>query len=289
VSSGRAARGEAHTSQAQDGQRGSRGGASPAIAREAATVVLARDGRAGVEVLLLERHPGSRMAPGAHAFPGGRVEAADAPPDAERLCWGLTATAAAARLQTVAPPERAIGFWIAAIREAFEEAGLLLAYDRRGAPFVPGRSAAARFAEHRRRVRADSQAFRAMVIEERLVLATDRMAYWAHWITPEERPVRYDTRFFVAAAFPEGTADPDGLEVIGARWLTPGDAVARHRAGELLLPGVTQQILATVEVYPTAAALLAAAPSREIRPVRPRIVLKDGQERILLPEDPDWF
>src|SRR5262245_61095891 len=229
------------------------------------------------------------MAPRAHALPGGRVEASDAPSDAERFCRGLTAAAAAARLRTVTPPERAIGFWVAAIREAFEEAGLLLAYDRSGAPFLPDAPAAERFAEHRRRVRADSRAFRAMVIEEQLGLATDRMAYWAHWITPEERPVRYDTRFFVAAAFPEGTADPDGLEVIGFRWLTPGDAVARHRAGELVLPAVTQQILATVGAYPTVTALLAAAPGREIRPVRPRIVLRDGKERILMPDDPGWF
>jgi len=282
----RAVREEAHTSQAQGGQPG---GKSPVVAREAATVVLARDGVAGVEVLLLERHPGNRMAPGAHAFPGGRVEASDAPPDADRLCRGLTAAAAAASLRTVTPPERAIGFWIAAIREAFEEAGLLLAYDRSGAPFVPEAGTAERFAEHRRRCRADSRAFRVMVVEERLGLATDRMAYWAHWITPEERPVRYDTRFFVAAAFPHGTPDPDGMEVIGFRWLTTGDAVARHRAGELVLPAVTQQILATVGAYPTVAALLAAAPAREIRPVRPRIVLRDGKERILLPDDPDWF
>src|SRR5262245_60843333 len=116
----RAAREEAHTSQGPEGRRGPRGEPSPPIAREAATVVLARQGAGGVEVLLLERHPGNRMAPGAHAFPGGRVEASDAPSDAERLCRGLTAAAAAARLRTVTPPERAIGFWIAAIREAFE-------------------------------------------------------------------------------------------------------------------------------------------------------------------------
>lgn len=261
----------------------------PVVAREAATVLLARDAAAGVEVLLLERHRASRMAPGAFAFPGGRVEPSDAPPDADRLCRGLTADAAAAILRDVTPPERAIGFWIAALREAFEETGLLLAYDRAGAPFAPDAPAAAPLADYRRRCRADSGVFRAMLLAERLRLATDRMAYWAHWITPEERPVRYDARFFVAAAFPHGAADPDGREVVGFRWLTPAAALAHHRAGDLTLPGVTQEILASVGAYSTVAALLAAAPAREIRPIRPRIVLRDGREKILLPDDPGWF
>jgi 8-oxo-dGTP pyrophosphatase MutT (NUDIX family) len=189
----------------------------------------------------------------------------------------------------VTPPERAIGFWIAALREVFEETGLLLAYGPHGAPFAPDRAAADRLGEDRRRCRADSGTFRAMLLADGLRLATDRMAYWAHWITPEERPVRYDTRFFVAAAPPHGAADPDGTEVVGFRWLTPEAALAQHRAGDLTLPGVTREILASVGVHPTVAALLAAAPSREIRPVRPRIVLEDGKERILLPDDPGWF
>src|SRR5262249_38078656 len=246
-------------------------------------------GAAGLEVLLLERHRGSRMAPGAYAFPGGRVEAADAPADAERLCRGLSAAAAAARLPDVRPPERAIGFWIAARREGFEETGLLLACDAAGRPLVTDARAAARFAEHRRRCRADSRFFRTMLLEEALRLATDRMAYWAHWITPEERPVRYDTRFFVAAAFPDGAPEPDGVEVVGYRWLTPAAAVAQHRAGDLTLPGVTQQILASVGNSASVAALLAAAPAREIRAIRPRIVWADGKEKILLPDDPGWF
>src|SRR3990172_1038847 len=124
-----------------------RGEHVPVIARAAASRGLARAPPAGVAVLLLERHGSSRMAPGAFAFPGGRVEPSDAPPDADRLCRGLTADAAAPILHDVTPPERAIGFWIAALREAFEETGLLLAYDREGAPFAPDAPAAARLAE----------------------------------------------------------------------------------------------------------------------------------------------
>ncbi|HEV8674563.1 MAG TPA: NUDIX hydrolase [Methylomirabilota bacterium] len=260
----------------------------PVVARDAATVILARDAAGGAEVLLLERHGRSRMAPGAFAFPGGRVEADDSAPDWERLCRGLTA-AEAARVLPDVPPSQAIGFWTAAIREVFEETGLLLAYDRAGAPFASRTLASTPIAEYRARCRDDSRAFRALVAGEGLALATDRMAYWAHWITPEERPVRYDTRFFVAAAPPGGTPEPDGIEVVGARWLTAAAALAQHRAGALTLPAVTQEILGSIRPYPTATALVAAAAAREIRPIRPRIVLADGQERILLPGDPGWF
>jgi len=255
----------------------------PAVAREAATVVLARDAAGGIEVLLLERHRASPMAPGAFAFPGGRVEAGDGGPEWEPFCRGLTVTAAAAVLADVQPAARAIGFWVAALREAFEEAAILLAYDRDGQPADGERLRNARSRA------TEPGAFRRLLAAEALVLATDRMAYWAHWITPEERPVRYDTRFFVAMAPPDATAEPDGVEIVGARWLTPGEALAHHQAGAMLLPGVTREILTSVMKHGSASALLAAAASRQIRPIRPRIVLADGQERILLPDDPGWY
>jgi 8-oxo-dGTP pyrophosphatase MutT (NUDIX family) len=252
-------------------------------------VLLARDAPAGVEVLLLERHRASKMAPGAFAFPGGRVEPADAPADAERLCRGLTRGGAAAARGDVAPAERAIGFWVAALREAFEETGLLLACDRNGTPLSLDGPLAERLSVRRQRCRTDPAAFRAMLLEEGWVLATDRMTYWAPWITPEERPVRYDARFFVAAAFDGAAPVPDNQEVVGFRWLTATGALAESAAGTITVPMVTQRILDSIAGYPTVAALRAAGPGREIRPVRPRILTRDGQERIVLPGDPEWY
>jgi 8-oxo-dGTP pyrophosphatase MutT (NUDIX family) len=252
-------------------------------------VLLVRDAPAGVEVLLLERHQASKMAPGAYAFPGGRVEAADAPGDAERLCRGLTRDAAAAMLGDVTPAEQAIGFWIAALREAFEETGLLLACDAAGTPVFPAGPVAERLAAGRQRCRTDPAAFRAMLLEEGWTLATDRMAYWAHWITPEERPVRYDARFFVAAALAGATPVPDDHEVVAFRWSTAAGALAQHAAGAITVPMVTQRILGSIAGYPTVDAILAAGSGREIRPVRPRIVTSEGKERILLPGDPGWY
>jgi 8-oxo-dGTP pyrophosphatase MutT (NUDIX family) len=259
----------------------------PVTPREAASVILARDASAGLEVLLLERHPDSRFSPGAFAFPGGRVEPADAAPGVEGRCRGLDRVEAARQLADVRPAERALGFWVAALREAFEEAGILLAYGSDGRPVEPSTLGDAR--AHRARCRDDSAGFGRLLADLDLVLATDRVAYWAHWITPEERPVRYDARFFVAAAGSDQTPEPDGFEIVGARWMGPGDALARHRARELVLPFPTQRILTTLSEHRAVAALLAAARGREIRPVRPRVVRDAGGERILLPEDPGWF
>ncbi|MGH7264880.1 MAG: NUDIX hydrolase [Candidatus Rokuibacteriota bacterium] len=257
----------------------------PAAAREAATVLLARDAAEGVEILLVERHLQSKMAGGAFAFPGGRLEPADAAPGAERLCRGLTVAGAAARLSDVAPPDRAIGYWVAALREAFEEVGLLLAYDPGGTPLVEDGAVQKRLADHRARCAADAAAFRAMLEAETLTLATDRMAYLAHWITPEARPVRYDTRFFVAAAFPDAAPEPDGVEAVGARWLTASGALAEQAAGRLVLPFVTRRILASVAAYPSVAALLEGVRALAVRRVMPRIVVAGGEERFLLPGD----
>jgi 8-oxo-dGTP pyrophosphatase MutT (NUDIX family) len=257
------------------------------VPRAAASVILARDAPGGLEVLLLQRHPDSRFAPGAFAFPGGRVEPADAGAGIEARCRGLGRAEAARHLRDVEPPIRAIGFWVAALREAFEEAGLLLAYgpDQRPVDATSLGDAQAQ----RARCREDSAAFGRLLADLDLALATDRVAYWAHWITPEERPVRYDTRFFVAAAWPHQTPEPDGLEMVAARWIGPGDALARHGARELVLPFPTQRILASLSAHRDVGALLAAARGREVRPVRPRIVREEGRERILLPQDPGWF
>jgi 8-oxo-dGTP pyrophosphatase MutT (NUDIX family) len=259
----------------------------PPTPQEAAAIIVARDVSRGVEVLLLQRHPESRFSPGAFAFPGGRLEAADAAPGIEARCRGLARPDAARRLRDVTPPERAIGFWVTALRELFEEAGMLLADGPDARPL--GRASLGDLRAQRTRSREDSAAFGRLLTERDLMLATDRVGYWAHWITPEERPIRYDTRFFVAAAWADQVADPDGLEMVAARWIRPNDALAGHAAEEFMLPLPTQRILASLSEYADVGAILAAAGGRDIRSIRPRIIRDAAGERVLLPDDPDWF
>jgi 8-oxo-dGTP pyrophosphatase MutT (NUDIX family) len=261
----------------------------PVTPRPAASVAPLRDTAAGLEVLLLERHADSPMSPGAYAFPGGRVEAADSEVGAGRSCRGLDESAAAATLGDVTPPRAAVAFWIAALREAFEETGLLLAYRADGTPFAPEPAERPRFTAHRARCRADAAAFLVMLRAEGLTLATDRMAYWARWITPEERPLRYDARFFVAASVAAAPGDPDGRETVACRWLSPAAALEQHRAGAITLPVPTREILRSIAGAPDVTTLLETARRREIHSVRPRVVREGGAERILLPGDPGYF
>jgi 8-oxo-dGTP pyrophosphatase MutT (NUDIX family) len=254
----------------------------------AATLVLLRDRRDGeVEVLLIQRHRASKFAAGDHVFPGGKVEADDSPADASRWCAGLDVDKAAAALGLGHAPQTALAYWVGAIREAFEEVGVLLAVDERGrAPRIE----AGRLAGYRRDCQRDNRAFWPLVRSERLTLMTDRLTYFAHWITPEENPIRFDTRFF-AAPMPEGqTAVADDHEITGVRWLSPREAFETQSRGEISLRRPTMANLKLFEGAGSVAEALARLTGREIPTIRPRVVTDpDGTRRALLPDDPDWY
>jgi 8-oxo-dGTP pyrophosphatase MutT (NUDIX family) len=259
----------------------------PVTPAPAATVVLLRDRPdAGAEILLIQRHRASKFAAGDHVFPGGKIEPADNPDDAGRWCAGLAADDAARRLG-LDPGADALGYWVGAIREAFEEVGVLLATDEDGRP---PRVAPARLDEYRRACQQDHRAFWELVRTERLRLATDRLAYVAHWITPEENPLRFDTRFF-AAPMPEGQkAVADEREIVGVRWLTPAEAFAAERRGEISLRRPTAANLRLFDGAPSVEAALARLAGRAIPTIRPRVITDpDGTRRALLPGDPGWY
>src|SRR2546430_16289800 len=143
-------------------------------------------------------------------------------------------------LGTAHAPETALAYWIGAIRETFEEVGILLARGTRWPDPT-------RVETYRRACHSDTQAFWTMLRTEGLTLATDRLVYFAHWITPEESPLRFDTRFF-AAEMPEGQeASVDGNEVIAIRWLRPREAIDAATPGEISLPHPTLRHLMLVE------------------------------------------
>jgi 8-oxo-dGTP pyrophosphatase MutT (NUDIX family) len=233
--------------------------------RDGATVMLVRDGDHAehpLEVFMLRRHP--RTAFGSvHVFPGGVVDASDAAADLDAFCPGLTDADASAMLG-VAHGGRA--FWVAAIREAFEEAGVLLA---RGPDRVPLRledpAVEARFDQHRRAVHAGHRSLLEVLLSEELVLAIDEVRYFSHWITPDGEPKRFDTRFFLARA-PEGQAYAhDDDELIGSEWVRPGDALARHRAGGFALIEPTIVSLQDIGRFATCDELLCSHDGHALR------------------------
>jgi 8-oxo-dGTP pyrophosphatase MutT (NUDIX family) len=261
---------------------------TPVVPAPASTLVLLRDRPAGgVEILLIQRHGKSKFAPGDHVFPGGMIEVEDDPPDAASWCAGLDGARAGHVLGPTDGTRTALAHWVGAIREAFEEVGVLLAVDAGGrAPRIDPVT----LAEYRRACQKDHRAFWDLVRRERLTLTTDRLAYFAHWITPEENPIRFDVRFF-AAPMPEGqTAEADAHEIVGVRWLSPGEAFAAQSRGEISLRRPTVANLKIFADAPSVAGALAAVAGLDIPTIRPRVVKgPDGQAQALMPGDPGWY
>ncbi len=249
------------------------GSPSPTF-RTAATIMLVRDGRTGVEVFLMER---SGFGPfgGLHVFPGGKVDATDHHSAWHEVVDGLDDAVASAHLGL---DEGGLGYWVACIRECFEEAGVLLATRNEGRllPFTkPERRS--RFEAWRDRINAgEDRAFEAMCRAESLRLATDRVAYVSHWITPQGQPARFDTRFFVARAPAEQEALHDGFEAVESSWMRPETALARHADGALNLISPTISNLEAISGFDSTSVLLAA--KRAVDPstipvIRPRMRL----------------
>jgi 8-oxo-dGTP pyrophosphatase MutT (NUDIX family) len=212
-----------------------------AIPRDAATLILMREVdrvKTGIEILLVQRHARSTFMPGAYVFPGGAVETADYTLQAERICHGLSFEQAQDVIAGTSPPEKALGFFVAAIRETFEEAGILLA--NREAPNVMACSddEKARFAGYRRQVRKDPFSFATIIEREGLKLATENLFYFAHWITPEVSPIRFDARFFVSVAPSNQEVLCDALETTEHAWISPQKAL-KEQSGDFWLPPPT--------------------------------------------------
>lgn len=225
----------------------------PAI-RDAATVVLVRDGRDGLEVLLAERARSMRFGPGMYVFPGGAVDAADRALAAGIALGGLSATSACRALGVAAG---GLAFWVAAIRECVEEAGILLAT-------AAGRSVDAEcVAGVRGALTGGGVGLVRVCRDYELTPAAERLHYLSHWITPPGAPRRFSTRFFIAVA-PEGQrAVADGDEITSCRWLTPAAALARHAARELPMMVPTIKQLEFLSAFDTAAAAVAAVRALE--------------------------
>jgi 8-oxo-dGTP pyrophosphatase MutT (NUDIX family) len=246
----------------------------------AATVTLVRDTPRGLEVLMLRRSLDLKFMPGVYVFPGGGLDTADSSPEMHRLCVGLEDAAAS---RALGMERGGLAYWVAAIREAFEEAGILLAYDARGKVVDMNGEAAGRYLAHRRSLDERHGDFGAIVRGEGLRLAADRLTYFGHWITPVTVPRRYDTRFFLAVAPEHQTAMHDNHETIDHVWVRPQEALDRCARETLNMRFPTIRTLERFAACSTAAELVAELRSSPVgRALLPRIT-PDG--RTLLPGD----
>lgn len=265
---------------------------NPPGLRHAATVILLRESAAGAEVLVTRRHENLAFMGGMWVFPGGVLSPADMSADALMLIPAAAQQRCArfTSLHGVAlTPAECMGLAIAAYRETFEEAGVLLARAADGLHCSD--DLWNRLQSQRRAVAATPSLFIDLLSAERLRLDIDRLVYWAHWITPSNAPRRFDTRFFLAAAPPSQTACIDTIEAVDHAWLTPRAILeaAEHGAMPVSQPTMynLMELDASLRAHASLDAMLEAERTRPIAPILPK-VRRDEGVLIVMPWDEEY-
>ncbi len=225
------------------------------VPRPAATLILLRDGSAGPEIFMLKRSPSAAFAANAYVFPGGGLDETDH--KALGRVYGLTESDANRMLGVDAG---GLAFWVAAVRECFEEAGILLAWDESGAPVDPKHAEA--LSVHREAVNAGTLGFGELLERERLLIHAQDIAYFSHWITAPGRPRRFTARFFVACSPLNQHGSHDDTETVASEWVRPQVALDRFANGEIELVHPTRISLTELAPFHTAEAAFAFASSR---------------------------
>jgi 8-oxo-dGTP pyrophosphatase MutT (NUDIX family) len=256
---------------------------SPAVPRDAATVMVLRPesaaGKPGdaPEVLMLRRPAAMAFAPGAYVFPGGSVDPDDGDPD---IGWvaGPTPEEFGRLLGCTAESARALV--CAAVRETFEESGVLLAG---GADGAPAEFDEASLAADRADLAAGRARFAEVLARRGLVIRADLLTPWARWITPEAEPRRFDARFFAAALPPGQNVTGHHAEAEQIGWERPEAAISAAKAGSMLLLPPTATILGEFAAQGRVGKILASR--RIVTPIEPRLVLEDGEAWLIIPDD----
>jgi len=266
------------------------GDAGTAVVEDAVTVILVKDapdvapGGDRLEVLLLERHGASAFAPGALVFPGGKLDPADAQLDPARVSCA-DPEGWADRLG-VAGADAAVAMLVAAVRETFEEAGVLLARRHGAEHAVPALPGDLELTRAQMAARDGAFDWREWLAREELVLDLDAMAMWSWWVTPQGLPRRYDTRFLVAGMPAGQAATHDAVETTSMRWIPPADALAAHAEGRLHVIFPTRRTLEQLATHRDAASVLGAARSGavDLRRIEPTVVRVDGAPMVQHPD-----
>ncbi len=247
-------------------------------------------GGSAIEVCMLRRNLASEFVAGAYVFPGGSVDPEDHGPEVEALCRGRSDAQASAVLGVASG---GLAYWVGALRECFEESGVMLARHRSGDSGAGGDlldmsdpAVAARFAALRDAVNDGRMGLLDICRREDLVLAVDAVHYVSHWITPELAPRRYDTRFFITAAPSGQVASHDDTETIATIWIRPTEALSLESAGEIELLSPTIANLRSIEGFSSTGEVMAwASQVTHVTTILPIVLVEDGHVLILRPGD----
>jgi 8-oxo-dGTP pyrophosphatase MutT (NUDIX family) len=237
--------------------------------KPAATILLVRD-QPAFEVLMVKRHHQIDFASGALVFPGGKLHQGDLDSDWADHAIGWAATPADQR------PLR-----IAAIREVYEEAGMLLARDRAGAVFHGDE----RMGPAREAVARDERDFIDLVAELGVKIDLEALVPFARWITPALMPKRFDTWFYLALANSEQLAQCDGWETVDAEWIAPAEAIRLAALGERKVIFPTRMNLQLLAEASSGADAIARAKARPLVTVEPKVQPRDGGPVLVIPAD----
>ena len=259
----------------------------PVTPRPAATVIIARDTREGMEVFMMRRSQQMVFVGGHYVFPGGGLDKSDSDPRWATLADSFS-DAEASRILGV--PQGGLAYWVAALRECFEESGLLLCHDERGELVTHDEAEfTGELAGLRARLIAGEISFADLLQARALRPALEHVAYLSHWITPHGNPRRFDTRFLITAVPLQQTASHDDGEADHHLWLRPDDALERHRNKEIQMIFPTIKTLEMLSQFPDTAALMSFARApRHIPVILPRRAIGRDGERMIRPGDPPY-
>lgn len=255
---------------------------------DSATVVLLRQGPNGLEVYLMRRSKGQSFMGGVYVFPGGKLDDDDMAPG---LTDPLACVHPGESLEAIgcSSEQKAMGLCVCGVRELFEEAGVLLAYDESGRIIdLSDPSRKARFAELRKKVHGNEVSLLEVLQSEGLRLALDRLLPYAHWITPEIRARRFSTRFFLAI-LPDGqSASHDEVELVEGKWFTPAAALTEAMSGNITLMPPTLKTIEELSCHSCIDDVIKSATGLKIPPILPQPFMTDGGYGVRLPHDPEY-
>jgi 8-oxo-dGTP pyrophosphatase MutT (NUDIX family) len=248
--------------------------------RPAATVMLIAD-RPNLQVFMMERNANIVFAGGMWVFPGGRVDATDNPLKFQALSTHRSDEEASALMNI---EDGGLSYYIGAIRESFEEAGILLALDKDShEPLsLAGKENSARFNIHRNSVNASERDFLEIIEEENLILDAGAMHYIARWVTPKGPPRRYDTRFFISRMPENQIPLHDDNELVHSEWISPQEILAKVESEDMILMSPTLRMIQSLAKFSNADDVIAAA-SANLPDERARV---NKNKELVLPGDP---
>jgi 8-oxo-dGTP pyrophosphatase MutT (NUDIX family) len=257
------------------------------VFKDAATVILIRPSKSGDwEIFLARRHQKQAFMAGAYVFPGGQLEETDNDPQLENYIKTADVFDPCLLLQDSSlPGEKALGFFIAAIRETFEEAGILLGGKTTG-NFVSfhDEKVLKRFNDYRGELNSSQITLAEIIRKENIFLFPDTLIPYAHWITPEFEKKRFNTRFFLAKLPLGQTPLADAMELTESLWVTPQEALKMHSVQKIILMPPTLKTIEELSAFRNIDELFSAAKTKIIYPILPQLT----GNSLKLPHDPEY-